>query len=54
MQEFFNMGGYAAYVWPSYGLALLILLINLIVPRWRERQTLKRIARDRQRARRSA
>ena len=26
MNEFFAMGGYAAYVWPAYGLAAVILI----------------------------
>ena len=26
---FFNMGGYALYVWGSYGIALVVLGINL-------------------------
>lgn len=26
MIEFFHMGGYAAYVWPAYGIAGLILI----------------------------
>ena len=26
MAEFWNMGGYAVYIWPSYGLAALIVL----------------------------
>ena len=26
MNEFFAMGGYAAYVWPAYGLAAVILV----------------------------
>ncbi|SDH39874.1 heme exporter protein CcmD [Roseospirillum parvum] len=30
VQEFLNMGGYAAYVWPSYGLAV-VLLVGLVV-----------------------
>lgn len=25
MSEFFAMGGYATYVWPAYGVAVLIL-----------------------------
>ena len=25
MAEFLSMGGYAAFVWPSYGLALLVM-----------------------------
>ncbi len=30
MQEFLSMGGYGAYVWPSYGLSA-VLLIGLLV-----------------------
>jgi heme exporter protein CcmD len=28
VQTFFNMGGYAEYVWPAYGLTALVLLWN--------------------------
>ena len=31
-QEFFAMGGYAFYVWTSYGLTLIVLLANIIIP----------------------
>jgi len=30
MAEFFHMGGYAVYVWSSYGLALLVLIALLV------------------------
>jgi heme exporter protein D len=30
--EFLHMGGYAFYVWTSYGLAAAILIANLLVP----------------------
>lgn len=30
MSEFFNMGGYAGYIWPAYGVSALVL-IGLIV-----------------------
>jgi heme exporter protein D len=30
MAEFFHMGGYAIYVWSSYGLAL-VMLVGLLV-----------------------
>ncbi len=30
MAEFLSMGGYAAYVWPSYGLTAVIMLVLLI------------------------
>ena len=32
VQEFFAMGGYAFYVWTSYGIALIVLLANIIIP----------------------
>lgn len=30
MQAFFSMGGYGAYVWPSYGLTALVLVVLLV------------------------
>jgi heme exporter protein D len=30
MSEFLNMGGYAAYVWPSYGLTLAVIGLNIV------------------------
>lgn len=39
--EFFNMGGYAFYVWTSYGLALLVLLIVFFRPMLTYKQVLK-------------
>ena len=29
MEEFLHMGGYARYVWPAYGLGLLVLGWNI-------------------------
>ncbi len=34
MTEFLHMGGYAAYVWPSYGIATIVLL-GLLVASWK-------------------
>ncbi len=34
MSEYFAMGGYAAYVWPAYGVSALAL-IALAVVSWR-------------------
>jgi heme exporter protein D len=31
--EFFAMGGYAAFVWPSFGLVLFALVWNVIAAR---------------------
>jgi heme exporter protein D len=29
MTEFLQMGGYAAYVWPAYGITLLVFVANI-------------------------
>ena len=34
MTEFLHMGGYAAYVWPAYGIATIVLL-GLLVATWK-------------------
>ncbi len=30
--EFISMGGYGVYVWSAYGFAIVILVINVIIP----------------------
>ncbi len=45
MQEFFNMGGYAFFVWTSYGLALVVLVINIILPMLKEGSILRALGR---------
>ncbi len=50
--QFFHMGGYAFYVWTSYGLAFIVLLINILLPWRHERRLLREIARKTRRARR--
>lgn len=45
MREFLDMGGYAAYVWPSYVLTLVVIALNVL---WARR----RLARGREEARR--
>ncbi len=52
LNEFLHMGGYAFYVWTSYGIALLILLVNIIAPARQRRKLLTDIARKARRARR--
>lgn len=44
LQEFFAMGGYAFYVWTSYGLALIVLLANIIIPVAQRRQLLRSLS----------
>ena len=52
LNEFFHMGGYAFYVWTSYGIALIVLLVNLLLPIRQRRKILADIARSARRARR--
>ncbi len=35
------MGGYGLYVWTSYGLAALVLILNLLLPWQRHRRVLR-------------
>ena len=38
LAEFFAMGGYGFYVWTSYGLTLIVLVSNIIIPVMERRQ----------------
>jgi heme exporter protein D len=53
LTEFFHMGGYAFYVWTSYGIALVVLLVNVILPLRQRKKLLDNIARAARRARRN-
>ena len=44
IDEFFHMGGYAAYVWPAVGLTLLVLLGFVVVSVLRLRRTRRHLA----------
>ena len=44
MSEFLAMGGYAEFVWGSYGFALATLVFNMVSARRRLRSTLDRLA----------
>jgi heme exporter protein D len=39
MSEFLAMGGYAWYVWGSYGVTFLLLLAEIVLLRNRSRQS---------------
>jgi heme exporter protein D len=43
--EFFHMGGYAFFVWTSYGIAFVVLLANIISPIMQRKKTIARIKR---------
>jgi len=41
--EFFAMNGYAWYVWGSYGMVLLVFLIEIVMVRHRRARILQQI-----------
>jgi heme exporter protein CcmD len=41
MGEFFEMGGHGVYIWPCYGLAI-VLLIGLLGSSWKQLSNSKR------------
>ncbi len=43
--EFFYMGGYAWYVWGSYGVTALFMIVEVILVMRRRKTLLKRLAR---------
>jgi heme exporter protein D len=49
MSEFLNMGGYALYVWSSYGIAFLIMLAGIVMPLIAHKQQLRGLKLKRQR-----
>lgn len=52
LSEFFYMDGYYLYVWASYGLALVVMLAQYILPLRRKRQLLKQLGRKKKRGQR--
>lgn len=46
LSEFFNMGGYAVFVWSSYGLTLVVLVLNWWLPYRQHKQNLKKLKRQ--------
>jgi heme exporter protein D len=43
--EFFHMGGYAFFVWTSYGLTLIIIVANIVAPIMQRKKVISRIKR---------
>lgn len=43
--EFFNMGGYAFYVWTSYALFLVVIVANIILPVMQRKKVIAHIKR---------
>ena len=44
--EFFAMGGYALYVWCSFGVCALVLLVEPVAVRSRHKAILRRLQRE--------
>lgn len=53
MNEFLNMGGYAAYVWSSYGISLVVLILNILLLIRKEKEMIRKIKQLSQREVRS-
>lgn len=53
MAEFFHMGGYAFYVWTSYGLAAILLIGLVVWASMSHKRELGRVARRLRREERS-
>ena len=43
--EFFNMGGYAFFVWTSYALTLIVIVLNIVSPILQRKKIIVRIKR---------
>jgi heme exporter protein D len=49
MYEFLNMGGYAFYVWSAYGISLVVLIINAVIPSLREKKIIHLLSKRKKR-----
>jgi len=45
LSNWLNMGGYAAYIWSSYGLVCLVFVLNMFGIRWQRKHTHKQLQR---------
>ena len=52
LTEFLHMGGYAFYVWTSYGLTAAVLLWNVLAPIVQRKQILRQLALKQKRVQR--
>ena len=43
--EFFAMGGYAFFVWMSYGITAVVIALNIVMPLIQRKQVIKRVKR---------
>ena len=52
LEDFLHMGGYAFYVWTSYGLTAAVLLWNVLAPIVQRKQILRQLALKQKRVQR--
>ncbi len=45
MGDFFSMGSYGIYVWSSYAIAAVVLLLNYLIPVFKSRQIIRRLTK---------
>ena len=43
MKEFLDMGGYAVFVWSSYGIVFAVLVLNVVAAIVRKKQIVREI-----------
>ncbi len=43
--DFFHMGGYAVFVWSSYALALVMVIVNVVTPIIQRKKVIARVKR---------
>ena len=46
MRAFFDMGGYAAFVWPAYAVTFVVVVLNIV---WARRALARSLAEARRR-----
>lgn len=46
LDDFFRMGGYAFYVWGSFGLTALVFIVEPLLLKQRQTQALRAIRRE--------
>ncbi|HFD11350.1 MAG TPA: heme exporter protein CcmD [Crenotrichaceae bacterium] len=51
MNEFFNMSGYASYVWGSFGLAFVMLVWQIVQPLMEKKAIIESILKNQLRRR---
>jgi heme exporter protein D len=45
LRQFFEMGGYALYVWSAYGVSAVVLAALVLASRWRLRRLERELGR---------